>query len=77
MEELKNKITESKLKLLDTINKKLDDKKITTNDLFNLSYAISNIKSSTDYMEKLYENILGFGGCTTPKDEININNKGD
>lgn len=76
MEELNNKLTETKIKLLDTIYKKLEDEDITSEDLKNISSAISNIKSFSDYMDKLYPNIFGFGGCATSEDKININ-KGD
>lgn len=67
LKEVKTELIKSKLKLIDTVNKKLDEKKITTEDLKNISATLANVISISDYADKLYSGAL-FGGCTTPSE---------
>ena len=77
LKEIRTELAKSKLKLIDTVNKKLEDKKITTEDLKNISATLANVISVSDYMDRLYTGGFNgglFGGCTTPS-ETNKNIK--
>lgn len=76
MEEVRTELTKSKLKLLEKVNEKLEQKDITTEDLKNISATLANVITFADYADKLYQTGFGFGGCTTPS-ETNKLNKGD
>lgn len=67
MTELKEKVAESKLKLLEKVNAKLEDKDLTAEEMVSLSMALQNLLGFSDYAEKILTG--GFnGGCTTPSE---------
>lgn len=68
MEEVRTELVKTKLKLLEKVNEKLEDKNITTEDLKILSATLSNVITFSDYAEQIYNKGFGFGGCTTPSE---------